>query len=98
MEISIFMIRDIMSVMSHYYDDAIVHIDEEGNIVVSHRYRGHNIVTWFKGDGVMRFYDTDCVDIEVLKNLEHALYDTHWSTGRDCSEDYRKVIAKFIGE
>ena len=92
------MIRDIMRVMSYYYDDAIVHIDEEGNIVVSHRLRGHNIVTWFKSDGVMWIYETDCTDIEVLKTLDHALYDTHWSIGGDCHDDYRKAIAKFVGE
>lgn len=96
MEISIFMIRDIMSVRPS--DNAIVHIDEDGNIVVSQRYRGHNIVTWFKGDGVMWIYDTDSTDIDVLKNLDHALYDTHWSMSSDCGEAYRKVITKFIGE
>ncbi len=96
MEFHISLIRDINAVM-FFSDDAVVHVID-GNILVSHQFRGHNIVTWFKGDGVMHIYESDSADIENLKALEHVLYDTHWSIGGDPSMGYWNAVKAFVGE
>jgi len=95
LEFDISIIRDISDVMSYFGDDATVHVVDD-NIMVSHEYRGHSIVTWFKGDGVMHIYEADYADIETLEELECALYNTHWS--RRGGRTYLKVLQAFIGE
>ncbi len=94
MEFGMSIFRDMVNVLP---DDAIIRIDNDRNIVATHKSRGHNIVTWFKGDGVMWIYrDINFTDIQDLKKFDHMLYDVHWSVGTSCYSGYRKAIAKLI--
>ena len=96
MKINISIIRDISAVMSSF-DAATVHVIDE-NVLVSHQFGGHNIVTWFIGNGAMQIYEMDEIptNIESLDLLDYALYDTHWNIGGDCSKDYINAVQEYV--
>ena len=92
-ESNITLIRDIASVIA---DNSATVIIENGEVYVSHSLRGHDIITHFKGDGVMNIYRCSRSDIPNLESFNGILYDTHW-TSSPCM-GYRAKLKELCGE
>ena len=94
MEFNIQLIRDMMAVIRK--DNAIVHVIEN-NVLVSHKYCGHDIVAWFKGDGMVHIYKSEFVNLDDLRRQKHVFFDTHSCIGKT-HEAYRNKLEEFVSE
>ena len=94
MEFHIQLIRDIMAVVRK--DDATVHVIED-NVLVSHNYCGHDIVAWFKGDGMVYIYKSKPVNLDDLRRQKYVYFNTHSCIGKT-HEAYRNKLKAFVGE
>jgi len=93
MEFNIQLIRDIMAVIRK--DDATVHVIED-NVLVSHKYCGHDIVAWFKGDGMVYIYKSkDELEVDfVARKPENTVYYQVALTTRGEGEDNNKILER----
>jgi len=70
------------------------------------KYRGHDVSTLFKSDGIMNIFEANIYDIkedeirgrggEIYEKYPNVLYDFHWNTYE--REGYREALKKFFGE
>lgn len=94
MEFHIQLIRDIMAVIRK--DDATVHVIED-NVLVRHNYCGHDIVAWFKGDGLVHIYESKSVNLDDLRRQKYVYFDTNLYIGK-AHEGYRNKLKELIDD
>lgn len=97
MEIHIRIIRDIMSVIRD--KEAIVHIID-GEVLVSHKYCGHDIVAWFCDNGMVRICKTKSLDINYLKRQykEYGAFCIQSHTGNKAHKAYCDKLNQIVNK